>query len=126
MTKAKLYTAIQNSKTATYTAKGYDQNQFMYDHIAMQIGLENKRRKSTGETPITFSFDNDGSVENGGVLQISNGQFFMFPKKPKTGAISVHSTYITVAGVRIEKKDIDVNTITEDSFKTVHGSTITF
>jgi len=47
-------------------------------------------------------------------------------KPAKTGGITIHSDHIKVCGVRIDKSDIDMETVTTNSFKTIHGSTIIF
>ena len=60
------------------------------------------------------------------IVELSNGQIQRLRKAPKTGDISVHSDHIKVAGVRIDKIDIDPLSICEDNFSTVHGSKIKF
>jgi hypothetical protein len=60
------------------------------------------------------------------LLEVSNGQTFRMRKPSKLGTISVHSDHIKACGVRIDKTDIDPTSICEDSFKTIHGSTIKF
>ena len=68
-------------------------------------------------------------IEENGIktkLEVSNGQFILLPKPKKFGKISVHSSFIKVAGVRIDNKNIIGDSITEDSFKTIHGGNITY
>ena len=123
MKKTELYKLI-DGKECLYTLQGYNENQRKYDFIVSQITEHNENRKE-GEREITYKFTPGASVEAGGTLEISNGQIMFFPKAPKRGKIAVKSAYIIAAGVRIEKKDIVSESITEDSFKTINGTEIT-
>ena len=92
-------------------------NNYIINDVKSQLETYNKNR---GDKPkITCDVDGD-------VLNISNGQFIMLVKAPKSGAISVNSSFISVAGVRIDKKNIIADSITENSFKTINSSIITF
>ena len=113
MTKTELYKNIQG-KECTYYVKGYDQRDNMINHVKQQIDDHNSKNP---DDIVTYTIEDN-------TIQISNGQFLMLPRGPKSGVIEVKSTYILCAGVRIEKSDIIEPT--EDSFKTVNGTTITY
>ena len=124
MKKTELYKLI-DGKECLYTLQGYNENQKMFDSIVSQIEEHNKNREE-GVKEITYKFTPGASVEAGGTMELSNGQTIFFPKAPKHGKISVKSSYIVAAGVRIEKKDIVSESITNTSFRTVNGTTISF
>ena len=112
MNKVQLYKLIQG-KECTYYVKGYDQRDNIIKMIIAQITDHNDEHNDS----ITYEVDHN-------TINISNGQFIRLPIEPKSGVIDVKSTYILCAGVRIDKSDIIEPT--EDSFKTVNGTTITY
>jgi hypothetical protein len=120
MTKKELFSMIEG-KSASYCNSMFhlDYERTNNDYIAyLKNEVKQWNDAHPNEKPHTVVVT-DSTIEIG-------SQIWRLAKPAKTGTISVHSDHIKACGVRINKSDIDMNTLTENSFKTIHGSTIVF
>ena len=120
MTKKDLLKKI-DGKSATYSNStffsGYDDvNKDFIKSINERVNTWNSEHPDLPPQKVVVT---DQTIEVG-------SQIWRLAKPAKTGEISVRASYILVCGVRLDPKDIDMETVTENMFKTVHGSTIIF
>ena len=119
MTKKELFSMIEG-KSASYCNYMFHLNHEKTNadliiHLTENVEEWNKHNPSQ---PV--------KLENNGETLSIGTRIWKLAKPAKTGTISVHSDHIKACGVRINKSDIDMDTLTENSFKTIHGSTIVF
>jgi hypothetical protein len=120
MTKKELLTKI-DGKSAIYSNSMFHSehekvNNYSISNLREQIEKWNAENPDKPQQKVVVT---DSTIEVG-------SQIWRLAKPAKTGNISVRSSYIMVCGVRMDPKDIDMSTVTENSFKTVHGSTIIY
>lgn len=121
MNKTELYGRI-NGRSAKYT-NDYCSENYESENEALRVNIEKLVNKHNEKHDVKLSFKINTELNQ---IQVSNGQSFRFRIAPKQGTITVHSSYITVANVRIDKTDIDPTSICDDSFSTINGSKIKF
>lgn len=121
ISKTQLFATIKG-KSAQYSNVLFCENfAEENDKIITEMTAYVVKNNATNEHKLSMKLNGELNI-----VELSNGQIQRLRKAPKTGEISIHSDHIKVAGVRIDKIDIDPMTIREDSFSTVHGSVIKF
>lgn len=122
MTKKELFARI-NGKSATYS-NALHHNHYEHDNESFISELTEKVKRWNAENPdkrpAKVEIDRERGIVEAGT------QLWRLAKPAKTGTISVHSDHLFVCGVRMDKADIEADSITENSFKTAYGSTVIF
>lgn len=122
ITKAQLFSTIADKSASItnnccYCVNHVEENEKIISNTASIVSQWN----STNDSKITAVVKKDISL-----IELSSGEVVKLRKPPMIGFISLHADHINVAGIIINKSDIIVESLTDDSFKTRSNTTIKF